>query len=124
MTDILYKDESFKIIGICMEIHKTLGICLKEINYKDALEIEFIDNKIPYERERQYKVLYKNKVLGHPYLADFIVYEAIILEIKSVTAIIDTHIAQTLSYLQVSAAKLGIIVNFGERLLTWKRVLL
>ncbi len=124
MTDILYKDESFKIVGICMEIHKTLGIGLKEINYKDALEIEFIDYEIPYVREKQYKVQYKNKVLGHPYLADFFVYDAIILEIKSVTAIIDTHIAQTLSYLKVSNAKLGIIVNFGERSLKWKRILL
>jgi len=124
MTDILYKDESFKIIGICMEIHKTLGIGLKEINYKDALEIELIENKIPYKREKPYKVKYKNIVLGHPYIADFLVYEAIILEVKSASAIIDSHIAQTLSYLNVSDAKLGIIINFGERSLTWKRVLL
>lgn len=52
MAELLYKEESFKIIGICMEIHKTLGMGLKEINYKDAMEIEFSEHNIPYEREK------------------------------------------------------------------------
>ena len=101
-----------------MEIHKTLGIGLKEINYKEALEIEFIEKEIPYKREKPYKVHYKKIILGHPYVADFLVFDAIILEIKSVSAIIDAHISQTLSYLNVSGSKLGIIINFGESSLT------
>ena len=61
MADLLFKDESFKIIGICMEIHKTLGMGLKEINYKDAMEIEFIEHNIPYEREKRFLLNTKKK---------------------------------------------------------------
>lgn len=124
MTDILFKDESFKIIGICMEIHSTLGLGLKEINYQDAMEIDFLENNIPFHREKRFKVSYKNKVLQHPYIADFVVYDSIVLEIKSTAAIIDSHIAQTINYLRVSDMKLGIIINFGEKSLKWQRVVL
>jgi GxxExxY protein len=123
MAEILYKEESFKIIGICMEIHKTLGMGLKEINYKDAMEIEFIEQDIPYEREKRFVVKYKGKILRNPYSADFRVFDAIILEVKSASAIISPNVYQTLSYLSVSEQKLGIIINFGEKSLTWKRVI-
>lgn len=107
-----------------MEIHKTLGIGLKEINYKDAMEIEFRENNIPYKREKRYQVYYKETLLSNPYVADFLVYNSIIIEVKSASAIINAHVAQTISYLNVSNSKLGIIINFGERSLTWKRVVL
>ena len=93
MAELLFKEESFKIIGLCMEIHKTLGMGLKEINYKDAMEIEFIENNIPYEREKRFSVKYKEKILRNPYSADFLVYDSIILEVKSLAAIIDTSIS-------------------------------
>lgn len=124
MSDIVFKDESFKIIGICMDIHSTLGMGLKEVNYKDAMELEFKANNIPYEREKKYKVFYKGKVLSHPYVADFLVFNAFILEIKSAQAINQAHIAQTLSYLNVSSTKLGIIINFGEKSLKFQRIVL
>ena len=92
MAELLFKNESFKIIGIRMEIHKTLGMGLKEINYKDAMEIEFIRNNIPYEREKRFSVKYKNRVLRNPYVADFLLYNSIIIEVKSLAAIIDTHV--------------------------------
>ena len=122
MAELLFKEESFKIIGICMEIHKTLGMGLKEINYKDAMEIEFIENNIPFEREKRFSVKYKERILRNPYFADFLLYDCIILEVKSVAAIIDNHLYQTLSYLSVSQQKLGIVINFGEKSLTWKRI--
>ena len=106
MAELLFKEESFKIIGICMEIHKTLGMGLKEINYKDAMEIEFIENNIPYEREKRFSVKYKEKILRNPYVADFTIYDSIILEIKSATAIIESHTYQVLSYLSVSQKKI------------------
>ena len=124
MSDILFKEESFKVIGICMEIHSTLGIGLKEVNYKDAMELEFQANDISYEREKRYKVMYKGKVLGHPYVADFLVFNSFILEIKSAVCINAVHVAQTLSYLNVSSTKLGIIINFGEKSLKFQRVVL
>ena len=122
MTDLLFKDESFKIIGICMEIHKTLGMGLKEINYKDAMEIEFLEQNIPFQREKRFVVKYKGKILRNPYAADFLVYDSIVLEIKSVTSIIPAHISQALSYLSVSQQKWGMVINYGEKSLVWKRV--
>ncbi len=56
MSHLLFKDESYKIIGICMEIHKTLGMGLKEVNYKDAMEIDFIDEGINFNREKMFLV--------------------------------------------------------------------
>ncbi|MCP9751741.1 GxxExxY protein [Ferruginibacter sp. HRS2-29] len=124
MASILYPEESFKIIGICMSIHRYLGMGLKEINYKDAMEIEFVENGFIYEREKRFAVKYKNVELKNPYVADFILNDLIVLEIKSVPVLIDAHKAQTLSYLAVTGLKLGLLINFGERSLTWQRVIL
>lgn len=124
MSALLFKEESYKIIGICMKIHNSLGLGLKEVNYKDAMEIDFMEDNVPYEREKKYTVKYKGKILKNPYLADFVVYDAIVLEVKSSTAIIDVHVAQAISYLSVSGMKLSLIINFGERSLTYKRIVL
>lgn len=124
MADILFKEESFRIIGVCMKIHQALGMGLKEINYKDAMEIDFIDDNIPFEREKRFIVKYKDKILKNPYYADYLVYNSIIVEVKSVTTITEAHVAQALSYLAVSGLKLALLINFGERSLTWKRVVL
>ncbi len=124
MTDLIYKEEAFRTIGICMKIHKTLGMGLKEINYKDAMEIEFTDDTLPYEREKKFSVKYKDKILRNPYVADYVVFGSIILEIKSCAAIAEAHLAQALSYLAVSGLKLALVINFGERSLTWKRIVL
>ncbi len=124
MTDLIYKEESFRIIGICMKIHQTLGMGLKEISYKDAMEIDFIDDVLPYEREKKFIVKYKDKILRNPYVADYVVFGSIILETKSASAIIESHMAQALSYLAVWGMKLALEINFGERSLTWKRIVL
>ena len=124
MADLIFKEEAFKVVGICMKIHQILGMGLKEINYKDAMEIEFIDDALPYDREKKFSVRYKDKVLRNPYIADFVVFDSIILEVKSASAIIESHMAQALSYLAVSGLKLALVINFGERSLTWKRIVL
>ncbi len=124
MAELLFKEESFKIIGVCMEIHKSLGMGLKEINYKDAMEIDFIEQGIDYNREKKFIVKYKNQILRNPYIADFIAYDSIVIEVKSASSIIDSHLAQAISYLAVSGMKLALVINFGERSLTWKRIVL
>lgn len=124
MAELLFKEESFKIIGICMEIHKALGMGLKEINYKDAMEIDFAEAGILFKREQRFQVKYKGQILRNPYYADFVIFDSIILEVKSTSALIDAHLAQGLSYLAVSGMKLAIIINFGERSLNWKRIVL
>jgi GxxExxY protein len=122
VSDIFYKEESYKIIGICMEVHNNLGMGFKEAVYQEALEFEFKDHNIPFMREKQFKIDYKGIILPHKYYADFIVYKSIILEVKSATFIVDRFVAQTINYLKASGIKLGIIANFGERSFTYKRI--
>ncbi|MBA7556331.1 hypothetical protein ES705_49033 [subsurface metagenome] len=124
MTKILYKEESYQIIGKCMEVHNNLGPGFLEIVYKDALEFEFRNANIPYEREKKYVVNYKGKALPHKFFADFVVFDKIILETKGISGIPEEHIAQTINYLKVSGNKLGLIVNFGELSLNYKRIVL
>ncbi len=121
---IIYKDESYRIIGICMEIHNNLGAGFSEIVYKDALEYEFEKGRIPYEREKKYLVYYKGTVLPHYFYADFVVYGRIILEVKGVAMIADEHMAQCINYLKISTNKLALLVNFGETRLNYKRIVL
>ena len=121
---IIYKDESYQIIGICMEIHNYLGFGFSEIVYKDALEIEFKNLGINYERERRYDVEYKGIILPHQFYADFVVFDKIILEIKGKSEIADSDLAQAINYLKVSENKLALIINFGEEKLNYKRIVL
>jgi GxxExxY protein len=123
MNNILYKDECYKIIGICFEVHNNLGPGFLEIVYKDALELEFNQTNIAFEREKEYKVNYKGKILPHKFYADFIIFDKIILEVKAASAIAEEFIAQAINYLKVSGNKLAIIVNFGELKLNYKRII-
>jgi GxxExxY protein len=124
MSEIIYKEESYKIIGICMEVYNVLGPGFLEIVYKDAIEYEFRKQGIVYEREQEYAVNYKDIILPHKFYADFTVLNKIILEVKAVSCITDEFIARAINYLKVSGNKLALIVNFGEPKLVSKRVLL
>lgn len=107
-----------------MEVHKILGKGFNEIVYKDALEVEFKMNNIPYEREKKFELTYKNILLPRQYNADFVAYDKIILEAKAIESLTDSNIKQTLNYLAASKMKLGLLVNFGEDSLKYKRVIL
>lgn len=122
--DLIYKEESYEIIGICMEIHNYLGPGFSEIVYKDALEIEFRRAKILYEREKEYEVIYKGIVLPHKFYADFVISDKIILEIKGKKEIAEIDVAQAINYLKVSENRLALLVNFGEPKLNYKRIVL
>jgi len=124
MNELVYKEESYQIIGICMDVHNTLGRGFLEIVYKDALEYEFKKRAIPFEREKQYDVKYKEIILPHKYFADFVIFDKIILEIKAVEGIVDEFVKQTINYLAVSGCKLGLIINFGKEKLVYKRIVL
>jgi GxxExxY protein len=123
MAEIIFKQESYLLIGKCMEVHSNMGMGFKEILYKDALELELKANNIPYKREQQFKIKYKGITLPHKYYADFVVFDSIILEVKSTPYIINSFVAQTINYLKVSGLKLGIIANFGEKSFAYKRIL-
>ncbi|MDA3904777.1 MAG: GxxExxY protein [Bacteroidales bacterium] len=124
MDKLIYKEESYAIIGKCFEVHNNLGGGFLEIVYKDALEYEFRKAGIPFQREKEYMVHYKGIVLPHHFYADFVVYDKIILEIKAVSGIADEFVAQAINYLKVSENKLALLVNFGELKLNYKRLVL
>ena len=124
MEKLIHKQEAYKIIGKCMEVHNNLGAGFLEIVYKDALEYEFTKAGIFYEREKLYEVNYKDIILPHKFYADFVIFDKIILEVKAVNGIADEFIAQAINYLKVSENKLALIVNFGELRLNSKRIVL
>ncbi len=123
MSELIYKEESYTIIGLCMEVHNQLGHGFSEIVYKDALEYEFNLNGISYEREKEYFVEYKDKVLEHKFYADFVVFDKIILEIKCVKSLMDEHESQAINYLKVSNNRLSLLVNFARGKLEYKRII-
>lgn len=120
--ELIYKEESYQIIGKCMEVHNELGHGFLEIVYKDALELIFRQDGIFYEREKPYEVYFREILLPHQFYADFVVMDKIILEVKCVRSLTDEHIAQTINYLKVSKNKLALLVNFGRGKLEYKRL--
>lgn len=124
MSQLVYKEEAYKIIGICMAVHRELGKGFSEVVYGDALEIELMDNNVNYSREKKIDIVYKGNLLPHKYKADFIINDKIVLEIKAISCLTDSHVKQTLNYLAVSKLKLGLLINFGEDSLRYKRIVL
>ncbi len=124
MSELLYKQECFQLVGLCMEIHRELGKGHDEVIYKDALVVELSRANIPFSRERKYEVTYKGVILPHHYFADFVVWDKIIFEAKAVEKLMDSHVKQVLNYLAASKLRLGLLVNFGADSLEWKRVIL
>ena len=105
-----------------MEVHSELGCGFLEGVYQEALELMFLDRKIPFDREKELKICFKDKILRKTYLADFICYDKIIIELKAVTELTDIHQAQVFNYLKATRMKLGILINFGEKSLAYKRM--
>ena len=124
MGELIYKEEFYRIIGICMDVHKLLGRGFLEIVYKDALEYEFRQKNIAYEREKEFKIEYKNIILPHKFYADFVIYDNIILEIKAIQGIHEDFTKLVLNYMATAKSKLGILVNFGNDSLEYKRYVL
>ena len=105
-----------------MDIHSTLGKGFLEAVYNEVLEKEFIKQQVPYQREVKLDIFFKGEKLDKKYKADFICYEEIILETKSVSFLHDNFTKQILNYLRATNKKLGILINFGESSLKYKRV--
>ena len=121
---MIYKKESYDIVGALFQVHSNLGGGFLEIVYKDALEYEFKKKNISFVREKEYVINYKDVVLPHKFYADFVVFDKIILEIKSAKEFHPKHVAQCINYLKVSGNKLCILVNFQNESLEFKRIVL
>jgi GxxExxY protein len=121
-SKILYKDESFAIVGACMKVHRALGAGFLEAVYEEVLEKEFQSQKIPYKRQVKLDLYYEGVKLKKQYRADFICYDTIIIEIKAVNQIPSVFYAQLQNYLKCTNMELGMLINFGTPSLTYKRI--
>lgn len=121
MVDLIYKEEAYKIIGCCFEVHKDLGCGFLEAVYQEALAIEFINQKIPFAAFPEMVVHYKGIELHKKYYPDFLCFDGIILEIKAMETLGPADEAQILNYLKGTKKPLGILVNFGKEKLQYKR---
>ncbi len=122
-TEIIYKELSYKIVGCAMAVHKILGVGFLEAVYEEAFIIELQLNKIHFEAQKKYLVIYKNKIIKD-FFCDIVVENKIIIELKAIKNIGDIERAQVINYLKVTSLKLGIINNFGETSLKYERIAL
>ena len=122
-SKILYKDESYAIVGACMKVHRALGAGFLETVYEEVLEKEFVSQNIPYKRQVQLDLYYEGVQLKKHYRADFVCYDSIIVELKAVAHIPSVFYAQLQNYLKCTNMELGLLINFGTPSLTYKRIL-
>lgn len=122
MAGILFRDESYKIIGCCMRVHSQLGSGFLEAVYEEALMKEFIKQAIPFERQVNLDLYYDGEKMKKKYRADFVCYQKIIIEIKAVNHIPKVFYKQLLNYLKITEYELGMLINFGDSSLQYKRI--
>jgi GxxExxY protein len=120
---LIYKDLTYKIIGLAMEVHNELGYGFLEKVYENAMKVQFSKSNIKADFQVQFKVNFKGEVIGEFY-PDIIVDDKVILELKAVEKINDIHKAQILNYLKVTKLKLGLILNFSKEKLEYERIIL
>ena len=122
-TEIIFKEESYKITGACLEVYREKGCGFLEAVYQECVEIELGLQGIPFVAQKPLALDYKTRPLQARYEPDFVCYERIILELKAVPALTDEHRAQTHNYLKASGLRLGLLANFGHYpQLEWERI--
>ena len=112
---------TFAIIGAAYEVHRVLGAGFLEIFYKDALELEFIERRIPYQREAPCRVEYKGRPLRADYRLDYVCFDEVVIEVKTRSATSPADHAQMLSYLASTKLRCGLLLNFGTTKLEHRR---
>lgn len=124
MSELILADLTYKIIGACIEVHSQLGCGFLEPVYQEALALELKERNIPFEKEKLLEIHYKRDMLSKKYIADFICFDKIIVELKALSKLTSDHEAQILNYLKATGFELGLLVNFGTRKLEHKRMIL
>ena len=112
--ELICKNESYVIVGACMNVYKEKGCGFLEPVYHECLEIEFSFQQIPFLSKPPQTLQYRGHTLVQTFTPDFLCYDAIILKIKAVSALADEHRAQVLNYLSATGCRLGLLVNFGH----------
>lgn len=121
--DLMHNKLTRAIIGAAMEVHSNLGAGFLESVYEEALAIEFTLQKVPYERQKAISVMYKGEK-AKDFFCDFLVGEKVLVELKALKAITSVEEAQILNYLKATGMQVGLLINFGERSLKYKRLVL
>ncbi len=120
---ILFKEESYQIIGCALDVLNEVGHGYHEKPYENALTVAFRHNNIPYEQQREFPILYRQEKVG-TFIPDLIAFEQIVIDAKVIGKITDHERGQMLNYLRITGLKLGIIINFKHRKLEYERIVL
>ncbi len=121
--ELLFKDEAYQIVGSAIEVLNTLGCGFLEKPYENAMLYELGMRSIPFRQQERFSIVYKGKTVGE-YIPDLLVYDKIVVEIKTIEIITNRERSQVLNYLKATGLKLGIILNFGNSKLEWERLVL
>lgn len=122
---LLYADEVYKIIGAAMDIYNTMKSDYLEAVYQEALEVELGWRNIPFVSQKDISIQYKGHILKKTYLADFLIYDKIIVEIKALDRLTSRETSQVLNYLHATGMRLGLLINFGSLMeMKWERLIL
>lgn len=114
MADLIFKDESYAIMGACFEVYKDKGCGFVEPVYQECLAIELEHCGIPFVEQSELDLFYRERKLAHIYKPDFVCFGKIIIEVKAVRKLADEHRAQVMNYLKATSFELGLLVNFGH----------
>lgn len=122
--ELILKDEVYAIVGAAMEVSKELGSGFLEAVYQEALEIELRERKIPFIAQMPIRISYKGRILAKEYIPDFVCHDQMIVEIKALKGLTSVEEAQLLNYLKATGKPVGLLLNFGNPKLEWKRMVL
>jgi GxxExxY protein len=124
-SNLFLSDETYQITGAALEVYYKLGPGFLEPVYQQALGIELTERLIPFEQQKRFRIEYKGTVLEKEYIADFVCFDQVILEIKAVNQLAPVDWAQVINYLKVSKMRVGLLFNFGSvGKLEWKRLVI
>ena len=118
----LHQELTGKIIGACINVHNELGCGFHEKVYQEALAIVLEESGIPFEREKHLPIEFHGHILDCEYIADFVIDNAVILELKAVSEMSSVFEAQVINYLKATGLQIGLLINFGQRELQVKRL--
>jgi GxxExxY protein len=125
MSELLFKDEVYRIVGAAIEVHRELGPGFLEPVYQEAMAIEMASCSIPFEAQKALQIIYKGHKLKKEYVPDFVCHKQIILELKALAQLSGIEEAQALNYLKATKFRVALLLNFGSHgKLEWKRLVL
>lgn len=124
-SKIIFKEESYKIVGACFEVYNEKGNGFLEAVYQECLSIEFVLQGVEFFEQPPINLSYKSRELQKKYYPDFLCFNQVIVELKAVSTLTDEHRSQVYNYLRATSLKLGILVNFGStQKLSYERILI